>query len=309
MAGIVRSGFMGGRNLSTPHSIARPFLRRDCSFPVSLNFNFSFSKRSYAVKNRLHQPADVLTFPVPWDLERVIDSPAFKKAVSFSVISATNLPVGIKNLAQYLKFPTAKLEILDLRTGMKPSEIRELCEGIALNLSLKDLILPGNSLGDVGIEALANAVTKHPHIQAMHLFSNKVSCRGAISLATLLKTNKSIQEVFLWDNLIGDKGVSALGDSLIGNHTLKVLFLDMNKVTSDGCNELLSSLQKNLALESLHLAYNQLDDKVIPQLETLVFKHKNLRKVIIEGNHFSNPTELKNLLDLRKSNQKLEIVV
>jgi len=75
------------------------------------------------------------------------------------------------------------------------------------NMGLKELCLGGNDITDVGVAALAAALSSgKTNVRRLALRDNRISDRGAASLAMALASSSTLEELDLWGNCISEQG-------------------------------------------------------------------------------------------------------
>ena len=162
---------------------------------------------------------------------------------------------------------------------------------------LKVLSLNNCSIGDEGMEILANTILNHSckHLTSLDLSNNGIGSNGIMILAKALKDGKqnvpNLNEICLADNSIGEEGVIALAKSLSsqgveeenskGNATLSKLDLTNTNCGIDGA----LALMQCTSLSSLRLFNNNLGSTGIEALSTqLVGGHAYIEHLDIGGN-------------------------
>lgn len=79
------------------------------------------------------------------------------------------------------------------------------------NLTLKQLCLAGNGLGDVGVKRLARALASpNLRLRRLSLCHNTISDTGAFALAGMLSANATLEELDLWGNCLSKEGKEAV---------------------------------------------------------------------------------------------------
>jgi hypothetical protein len=132
-------------------------------------------------------------------------------------------------------------------------DIDALLEAFKGTITLKELNLGYNSIGNEGARALAQNTT----LIKLHLGSNHVGDEGARALAQ----NTTLTWLNLWDNTLGDEGARALAQDT----TLTSLNLRGNYVRGEGAR----CLAQNTTLTALNLSINKVGDVGKKALEDL----------------------------------------
>ncbi len=116
---------------------------------------------------------------------------------------------------------------------------------LSSNVTLKSLNLSLNRITDVGVQFLAEVLTKNNRsLTSLDLSSNLVTDIGAEFLASMLEVNASLERLILSRNSIYSKGVGHLADAMKHNNTLTVLMLDRRSIY-EGLEFLASALTVN----------------------------------------------------------------
>ncbi|KAF5896726.1 NACHT, LRR and PYD domains-containing protein 12-like isoform X1, partial [Clarias magur] len=179
---------------------------------------------------------------------------------------------GVEQLADVMKDPRSKLEVLWLSYGLLTEKC---CQALASVLrcpcgSLKAVDLSGNSIQDTGVELLSAGLrSPHSKLEILRLAFCGITEKGAASLASALTANPvTLKELDLSENLVGDFGVKALSLVLEDfNCRLHTLRLRQGGITEDGCIALASALTLNpIHLRELNLGNNELTDAGIKHL-------------------------------------------
>lgn len=78
--------------------------------------------------------------------------------------------------------------------------------------------MPGNKIGDVGAQALGEALKENLSLKELFLYKNQIGDIGAQSIADGLKNHPAILslDILLWNN-IGSTGDSALNEAKNAN--------------------------------------------------------------------------------------------
>lgn len=147
--------------------------------------------------------------------------------------------------------------------GPTESELQNFCEWLSEDVTVAELHLRSNSLGDRGAFDLATALKENSGIERLFLSGNGISGEGALHLADALMENCTLEQLFLSVNQIGDYGAEQLAAALQANGTLQVLYLNNNDITNEGARHFKQALQANGSLEVLSLAGNKITDEAL----------------------------------------------
>ncbi|XP_051865821.1 NACHT, LRR and PYD domains-containing protein 3-like [Pristis pectinata] len=197
---------------------------------------------------------------------------------------------GVKLLSDALRNRDCKIQDPRIRrVGLTASGTENLTSAIGTNLSLTDLALSYNTLGDSGVKLMFAALRKSEcKIQKLRLWDVALTDSCSEDLAAALNTNCSLKLLSLGDNRLGDPGVKRLSE-VLGNPQCKLQELDLySNGLTDSCTEYLSSvLRKMRSLKVLDLGANSVTDKSAQSFRKLIEKRKSLKQITLVGNRFT----------------------
>jgi Leucine Rich repeat len=75
---------------------------------------------------------------------------------------------------------------------------------LSQTMSVKELSLSGNNIGDVGAAVIADALTRISCLNRRWLEGNAIGSEGAVAIAEFLKRNSTLYALSLKDNNIDD---------------------------------------------------------------------------------------------------------
>jgi len=75
--------------------------------------------------------------------------------------------------------------------------------------NLEVMSLRNNKIGDLGAEAVAQAIKRLPRLKCVHLEGNEIGDRGAKAVAEAVKDHSKLKELRLRNNKTSDLGVQA----------------------------------------------------------------------------------------------------
>mmetsp|Transcript_15697 Transcript_15697/g.33776 ORF Transcript_15697/g.33776 Transcript_15697/m.33776 type:complete len:688 (+) Transcript_15697:1263-3326(+) len=101
---------------------------------------------------------------------------------------------------------------------------------LALNYTLKLLLLDNNQIYEFGAGRLADALMLNRTIEHIHLGRNHIHDGGAERLAEVLHINHTIKIMHLHHNGIGDVGAKSIADAIAVNHGLEIIDLQRNRI-------------------------------------------------------------------------------
>ena len=114
-----------------------------------------------------------------------------------------------------------------------------LAEAMKVNTTLKQLVLSINNIGYAGATSLAEAMKVNTTLTQLDLSNNNIGDAGATSLAEAIKVNTRLIELFLYHNNIGDAGATSLAEAIKVNTTLTLFELSRNNIGDAGASSLL----------------------------------------------------------------------
>jgi len=166
--------------------------------------------------------------------------------------------IGCQAIASILACPNCNLRSLGLfcmRPKIDDEGATYLVNGLTNNTKLQELVLLGNSIGNIGCVYIASLLgNPNCNLQKLGLYENNISDQGAITLANGLTNNIKLQELDLASNPINniDNAVveafsrvlcntSSVSSTFLSNHALKEL--DLSATTIRNLNRNMAWLQ------------------------------------------------------------------
>ncbi|KAK1735903.1 leucine-rich repeat protein [Skeletonema marinoi] len=170
-------------------------------------------------------------------------------------------PVTAEIVSSLVSLPMLEDVNVETNGGLAMAISREECmalrELLANATGIMCLNLGRVGLGNDGSELMAEGLACNSSltIGELYLRDNDIGDRGLQALASSLASNGKVQELNLSNNNIGDKGVEALAESLAHNRALRVLSISENAaITEIGVRAISRSLQsRKCLLEDLRL--------------------------------------------------------
>ncbi|XP_059818765.1 NACHT, LRR and PYD domains-containing protein 3-like [Hypanus sabinus] len=216
---------------------------------------------------------------------------------------------GVKLVSAALRNTESKIQKLGLGdVGLTDSGVEDFASPLSKILSLTELDLGSNKLGDSGVK-LVSAALRNPECKIQTLVLDNVSLTdsGAEDLVSALSTNRTLMELDLGDNKLADSGVKLVSAAL-RNLECKIqkLRLDNISLTDSGAEDLVSALSAKPSLKGLSLGYNSLTDRSVPALRRLILTLPSLEWIRLYGNWFSVTGE-KELRSLREPRPRLTV--
>jgi Ran GTPase-activating protein (RanGAP) involved in mRNA processing and transport len=151
--------------------------------------------------------------------------------------------------------------------------MRELCEGLKINTSLRHLYLDANALSIDAAKSLADVFTfktnyKHKGITSLWINMNRLYDEGIDILVKSLE-NYPIKRLIMGSNMISDIGMKSICNAFKHHKTLKMLDLSLYKSTGDmgavtnnigdnGAVYIAELLQNNTSLRYLNISMNNI---------------------------------------------------
>ncbi|XP_059816932.1 NACHT, LRR and PYD domains-containing protein 3-like [Hypanus sabinus] len=198
---------------------------------------------------------------------------------------------GIILLSEVLRQPNCKLQKMELySTGLTDSCAEVLSSALMKNISLVELDLGCNELGDSGVKHIFMAL-RNPSgkLQKLCLWGTRLTASCAKDLSSALSINSTLTELDLGYNRLKDSGIKLLCAALEKpDSKIQKLRIDNNELTVSCAEVLASVLRTNRSLTDLDLCYNRLEDSGMKHL-CVALKDQNckIQKLGLEGNSFS----------------------
>ncbi len=169
--------------------------------------------------------------------------------------------------------------------------------------ALFSLDLSGNSIGDSGIEAIAEGLKGHTNLQKLRLGTNCISADGMAALVPVIRRNH-LQHLDLSGNGFGPEGVDTLVDAMDVS-TLQTLDLSHNQLGVDGVASLSIGLQKCKQLQELNVSRNGIGSHSIARLAKGIQHCTNLQFLDLSSNAITSEG-VPEILEIMKSCQYLQ---
>ncbi|XP_072278914.1 protein NLRC5-like isoform X2 [Pyxicephalus adspersus] len=150
---------------------------------------------------------------------------------------------------------------------------------------LTELDMSHNSLGDVGVQAVAGCLPLIPSLLTIKLAQVNMSHIGVTSLAESIGLCRYIVNIVLSDNEIGEKGAVTIKNLLTQKRNFKAInvsgcFLG----TTDGGRQFLAELSRCPALQEIHLQSMSLDDTSLLALSQGLAHMSSIRILMLGKN-------------------------
>ena len=112
---------------------------------------------------------------------------------------------------------------------------------VMVNHSLQVLNVMGNSIGNDGISAIARELGNHK-INVLSVSQCGITLTGARSLATALSSHPTIRELYLWSNPITVEGAQLIVEAAVHNTVCPRVYID-DEYENDKVKEMLTILE------------------------------------------------------------------
>ena len=155
-----------------------------------------------------------------------------------------------------------QLEQLDLRRmnigTNECTALVNLLRSTAANLL--ELSLGYNTIEDVGVDVLVDALLPNSSLRSLDLSYNPITIRGCQSLAALLENpNSNLDALYLDNNNIGNLGAFIFANALARNRKLNILYLN-NDITAEGWSSFSKVLCDTSSVNNTHLSNHTLEN-------------------------------------------------
>ena len=152
---------------------------------------------------------------------------------------------------------------------------------------LLDLYLGSNSIGDEGMEAIANSLGAHPELRQLYLGANAFKEVGTEAICNVLPELINLETLSLGAACFGNDQATSLATSLISMSTtvLKCLYLNSTGLTDEGILSLSVALTSGkFHLQTLHLGENQFGADGVKALAEYVENDESLQQLFLSDN-------------------------
>ncbi|XP_062973106.1 NACHT, LRR and PYD domains-containing protein 3-like isoform X2 [Elgaria multicarinata webbii] len=170
---------------------------------------------------------------------------------------------GVKLLCEGLRHPRCRLQKLNLFScDFTSACCGDLTSVLRGNRTLTEVLVGGNTLGDLGIKLLCEGLN-HPNctLQKLCLCMCEITAAGCGALSSVLSTNQVLEDIDLWNNKLEDAGMRLLCEGLKHpDSKLHTLSLWNCKFSAACCGDLCDVLSTSQSLKKLQLEGNELGD-------------------------------------------------
>ena len=195
-----------------------------------------------------------------------------------------------------------RLEVLILNDAcyFHGDRLPPLCR-VLPSLSLVELNLEWNRIGDSGVQQLVDALSGTKTLEVLNLVHNMIGPTGAASLASLLTTNDTLVELNLGGNMLRDQGTQYIAEGLLANTTLRRFKIPNNYITKDIERYLFPVLVRRGCISYLDLGSNQIDWDAIPlPIQEIDLTYLNISKNSTKFSQMQNMPMLE-ILDISEN--------
>lgn len=176
------------------------------------------------------------------------------------------------------------------------------------SLTLIEVNLANNSLGDVGAEGIIAGLQINRSIRVLNLRNNGLTDKSAIALANMLPQNGTLLELNLSKNEVSENTIEAFAKVLTTKEVvLQKLNLNKNHLAGS-IDKIMKALIGNTFLSELRVAYCDLYDVDFEAISDMLQSNRNrtLRVLDLSGNHLIK--SLPNIAKALKVNRSLHAV-
>ncbi|XP_045707532.1 leucine-rich repeat-containing protein 34 [Phyllostomus hastatus] len=140
------------------------------------------------------------------------------------------------HLGQMLKENHWLVELYMSKHDVRNPGLKQLCDGLNLNKSLRYLDISCNKITRDGITSLADVLKSNTTLEVIDLSFNRIENVGAEKLSeTLASHNTSLKALSVVSNSIEGEGLVALSESMKTNTTLSNIYIWGNKFDEATC--------------------------------------------------------------------------
>lgn len=114
-------------------------------------------------------------------------------------------------------------------------QVKNICDALLLNKSLKKLSMPSNGLTDANVLPIFSVLKCHPTLAAIDLSYNHLTVQCLSALSELVKKNQHIKKIDLTSNNINQTGALQLIQLFDNSPQLLKLNLSLNWLPTNVC--------------------------------------------------------------------------
>lgn len=180
--------------------------------------------------------------------------------------------------------------------GLDDEDARGIGADLAVNSTLRFLVLSRNQIGLAGADQLARALRVNSTLVRLDLGSNLFGNAGVISLCEALRVNCSLQRLDIGNTRMDAAGAKAAADMLTVNKSLRELNLRGNHMGNDGAELIGAALRYNTVLTNLFLQENDIDP--VPGMRNFVRSLYSIDHFVLERLEGIDLAAFSRILDL-----------
>ena len=162
---------------------------------------------------------------------------------------------------------------------------------LPVNLTLKELYIDNNSIGNDGIEHIAAGLLRNKVLETLSVSNNLIYNHGAQRLAFAVQSSGSLKYLRVSNCPLGPAGARSFGEMLLLNDALT--YLDLSRVDmmrnrdGSGIEAIVSGITTNRVLKQLVLRYNGLGDMITIDIIQALTTNFELEHVDVTGNNIN----------------------
>ncbi|XP_006877048.1 PREDICTED: ribonuclease inhibitor [Chrysochloris asiatica] len=144
--------------------------------------------------------------------------------------------------------------------GLTEGRCQDINSALKANLSLTELVLGNNELGDTGVHRVLQGLQgPDGKIRKLSLQNCSLTAAGCTELPRVLRSLPTLRELHLSDNPLGNEGLQLLCEGLRDPQCrLERVQLEFCNLNAQGCEMLAGVLQARASLKELVLSNNEL---------------------------------------------------
>ena len=168
-----------------------------------------------------------------------------------------------------------------------PSEgVVALCRALALNTSVRSVVLFGNPLDTAAVRTLADLLRGNERLEWLNISDCSLTTEHIGLLAAALVENSGLMILNLGQNAVDDAGAQALVPALIAKNKLRTLELNLNDIGPIGCKAICRALRGTdspSSLEYLGLWGNPILDVGAKRIAKMLRVNRSLTTLVLSG--------------------------
>ena len=218
------------------------------------------------------------------------DSLVKNKVLNYLKISCSRdiTPAGWQGFSTCLMSPICALRELDFRHC---STVNGVAGALAINTSVQKLNISANSLPDVGVIEISDALAVNSSLKVLKMNGNRsVTASGWVAFFNRLRYSAcSLEKLDVSSNDIDDEGAAALVDLVAGMITLKRLKLtNCNSITNNGWRVIARIPQTSSNVTSIKLGGNNFNNDAVVFFAAALATNKCLSSLILDGREITD---------------------